>query len=305
MDKLVSGSRLRGDPREVMNANCHPEFDAMIAIYEPIYLPDQSLSEPSFRPLKLENNNRSEWREFNILVDMYRRGMHRGQSFTGLMSPKFRLKTKVTGSQFIDFVQDNVSADVCFINPFAHHAYISFNVWTQGEVFHPGLAQRAQQLLDASGLDWKITDVPRHGPATLCYCNFWVGTEHFWDDYVGGILVPIAEFLENNPDHPVSLSVHTATRHHLGPAPFLPFIVERLFSSFLSLAPREIISKAYPMDPFQSCKYEFHQEVVAHCKSEVDAADNVGAFPDSLKNNMALLCKLWRLFSALSAWEPQ
>jgi hypothetical protein len=55
------------------NANCHPGFDAMIAIYEPIYLPDQSLSEPSFRPLKMENNNRSEWREFYILIDMYRR----------------------------------------------------------------------------------------------------------------------------------------------------------------------------------------------------------------------------------------
>jgi hypothetical protein len=167
----------------------------MIAIYEPIYFPGQSLADPAFRPLTVENSLHAEWREFYILVDMYRRGLHRQQSFTGLMSPKFRLKAKITGAEFIDFVRANADADVCFINPFPHLGYISYNVWMQGEVSHPGLGARAQELLDASGVDLRIAEVPRHGPATLCYCNFWVGTQQFWEDYVGGVLTPLAELL--------------------------------------------------------------------------------------------------------------
>jgi hypothetical protein len=86
----------------------------MIAIYEPLDMPGQSLNDPAFRPLMIENNDWAEWREFHILVDMYRRGLHRQQSFTGLMSPKFRLKTKITGIQFIEFVGADTDADVFF-----------------------------------------------------------------------------------------------------------------------------------------------------------------------------------------------
>jgi hypothetical protein len=278
------------------NAISHPGFDVMIAIYEPIYMPGQSLSEPAFQPLTIENSDRAEWREFYILVDMYRRGLHRQQLFTGLMSPKFRLKTKITGTQFIDFVRANADADVCFINPFAHLAYICFNVWMQGEASHPGLVLRAQELLDASGIDLRITDVPRHGPAVLCFCNFWVGTEKFWDDYVGGILIPIAEFLEKNPDHSTSRSV-LATARYTEPVPFLPFIVERLFSTFLSRPSRKIIARAYPPDPVRSCLNEFEKKIVAHRKEVIDAADRQDIFPDPLRRDMGFICELWQAYN--------
>lgn len=247
----------------------------MIAIYEPLYKPGQSLNEPAFHPLATENGTHAEWREFYILVDMYRRGLHRQQLFTRLMSPKFRLKTGITGFQFLDFVSTNSDADVCFVNAFAQLAYISFNVWMQGEAAHPGLTLRAQELLDASGIDLKIADVPRHGPAVLCYCNFWVGTEQFWDEYVGGILKPIAEFVERNPDHPTTQSVLEPTQH-TDPTPFLPFIVERLFSSFLSDPSRVITSKGYPLDPPQSCFNDFEKNIVANRKEEIDAAESPG-----------------------------
>lgn len=268
----------------------------MIAIYEPLYMPGQALNEPSFRPLTIENPIHAEWREFYILVDMYRRGLHRQQLFTGLMSPKFKLKTGITGSQFIDFVRENSDADVCFINPFAHLAYISFNVWMQGEAAHPGLIGRAQDLLDVSGVELRIADMPRHGPHLLCYGNFWVGTERFWNEYVGGILVPIAEFLEKNPDHSTSRSALDTTRH-TDPGPFLPFIVERLFSSFLSRPPRDIAVRGYPTDPLQSCFNEFEKDIVTYRKDEIDAADHEGIFSDRLKRDMAFICGLWQAYT--------
>ena len=267
----------------------------MIAIYEPIYLPGQTLSDPAFRPLRLEANY-PEWREFRIIVDMYRRGMHRLQRFTGLMSPKFGAKTGISGKLFIDFIGDNADADVCFINPFAYLSYISFNVWTQGEVYHPGLKKRAQDLLDSSRVDLEIENVARHGPQVLCYCNFWVGTERFWDDYVGGILLPIAEFLETHPESAIARAVFEQKTPPDFVA-FLPYIVERLFSSYLSRRGSTLICRDYPMDPVESCLTDFERRAVMEIRDEIDAADLVDNFPDELRAKMDTLCKSWRNFT--------
>jgi hypothetical protein len=265
----------------------------MIAIYEPLYLPGQSLTEPAFRPLRLESNAYADWREFRILVDMYKRGLHREQRYTGLFSPKFGLKTQVSGKDFIEFVHANADADVCFINPFAHLAYVAFNVWMNGEITHPDIVSRAQALFDVTGIGMRIADVPRHGPNLLCYCNFWVGTEQFWDDYVGGTLVPIAEFLDKHPNHPACLGVLEPTTHS-DPAPFLPFIVERLFSSFLSQPSCAFTIRGYPMDPERTSLTEFEREIVTYRRSEIDAADRSNFFPPTLIDNMACVCRLWR-----------
>ena len=93
-----------------------------------------------------------------------------------------------------------------------------------------------QALLHACGIGWNLEETPRHGPDTMCYSNFWIGGEGFWDDYVGGVLLPIAELLEEQPESDAARTVMTRTRY-LGvePTPFLPFVIERLFSTYLSL----------------------------------------------------------------------
>jgi hypothetical protein len=225
----------------------------VIAIYEPIYLLGQTLSDPAFKPLRLEANY-PEWREFRIIVDMYRRGMHRLQRFTGLMSPKFAAKTGISGKRFIDCIGENADADVCFINPFAYLSYISLNVWTQGEVYHPGLKKRAQDLLDSSDIDLEIENAARHGPRS----------ERFWDDYVGGILLLIAEFPET---YPQSAAGRAVLEQKTPPdfVAFLPYVIERLFSSYLSHRGSTIICRGYPLDAVERCLTGFERRLVAKC----------------------------------------
>ncbi|ABD89715.1 hypothetical protein [Rhodopseudomonas palustris] len=268
----------------------------MIAIYEPLYRPGQTLVEPAFKPLLITDNNRPEWREFAILVDMYRRGLHRQHRFTGLFSPKFGLKTGLSGAQFIDFVNANADAEVCFVNPFPQLAYISFNVWMQGENAHPGLVARAQALLDACGIAIRVAELPRHGPDLLCYCNFWVGTEQFWEDYVGGVLVPMAEFLEAHPEHPACRDV-LKTTVHIPPSPFLPFIVERLFSSYLSLTRSPPLARGFPTDPLQFCLNDFERRLVIHNRDRIDSADQTGVFSDEVKKDMRFASEVWQDFT--------
>lgn len=270
-------------------------MNTSVAIFEPIYARDQVQVEKSFLPLVVRDNSQAGWREFKLFVDMYRSGEHRRHGYTGIFSPKFSLKSKITGSDFVRFVRSQTEADVCFINPFPQIAYWSFNVWMQGEHAHPGLADAAQSLLDACELDLDIKRAPRHGPGLLAYSNFWVGSERFWEEYVGGVLVRIAEFLEQNPGHAVTRKVMEDTTH-TDPAPFLPFIVERLFSTYISQRP-ELTIGAYRHkdDSLQDyCVNEYERRLVARMKLQIDEADATGKFEPTLIQHMDIACELWQ-----------
>lgn len=252
----------------------------MIRIYEPLYRPGQQQQEPLFSPLPLKNNDFA-WREFRIYVDMYRQQLHRGTGHCGMFSPKFALKSHIPTQAFLDFCTAHASANVCFFNPFPQIRYVAYNVWNQGEPWHPGLEAAAQSLLDAVGLGWRIDQIPRQGQSHLAYSNFWVADEAFWDAYVGGVLVPIADFLEREPEHPAARAVSQQT-YHTDAASYLPFIIERLFSTFLSVTPH-FKCEVYPIDdvlPYCICPSE--QELVLQMKPAVDAADRSGVFSADL-----------------------
>jgi hypothetical protein len=262
----------------------------MISIYEPLYAKGQELTEPAFKPLVLSDNSQADWREFRIMVDFYRRGDHRS-GMTGIFSPKFGLKTKIAASDFLEFCEKHPEAEVCLINPFPQIAFYSFNVWTQGEANHPGLTERAQNLLRAAGVDLDIPSLGRNSSKTLCYSNFWVGTPAFWNLYVGGVLEPIARFLETFPDSSISRSVMESTWHTDG-APFLPFIIERLFSSFLSSRPDISVAAFDLPDAAEYCLTDFERELTIGMRPIVDAADSLLVFPPELRHIQEMLCRL-------------
>ncbi|MFM0068992.1 hypothetical protein [Paraburkholderia aspalathi] len=264
----------------------------MPTIYEPLYLEGQEPTEPAFSPLIIRDNSSAAWREFRILVDFYRRGAHYGPDQVGILSPKFGLKTKVAAEQFIAFCNSNTMADVCLINPFPQIAYYSYNVWMQGEINHPGLTERAQGLLTECGIGWDLSGVQRHDARVLCYSNFWVGSENFWERYVGGVLNKIALHIERNPDRAAVAAVMGDT-WHTDAAPFLPFIVERLFSTFLSLE-SSISVAAYPLPDVASyCLTDYECEMVTSLAPIIDAADAIGSFAPELVRIQRLMCSLY------------
>jgi hypothetical protein len=267
-----------------------------IAAYEPLYRAGQTLVEQEFRPLTVADNSEA-WREFRILIDFYRRGDHKTDGFSGIISPKFRQKTGIAGGDFVRFVLDNCGADVCIVNPYPGTKYLSYNVWMHGEAFHPGLTARAQALIDRSGLDWDLSAAPRNDEQTLCYSNFWVAKQEFWDAYVGGTLDPIARFLENNPDDSVARDVVDPTEHYAN-APFLPFIVERLFSTFLALNPQ--IDVAHHTSPYTRimdlCDTEFEREIVREMMPVIDDCDAACYFPEEVIRMQKLHTSLFKKF---------
>lgn len=271
-----------------------------VDIYEPLWKAGQTLRESAFLPLTLPDNRYAAWREFRILIDFFRRGAHRGAEMTGIFSPKFRLKSGITGTQFLDFARRQHGADVCFINVFPTLPYTSYNVWMQGEAAHPGLTERAQRLLAAAGFDWDLSKTPRHHQGNLCYGNFWVATPAFWDAYVGGVLDPLARFLESCPQTVEARAVLEPTTYVVS-APFLPFIVERLFSTFVSMHPEWHLA-AYPLDGGIETRYrtQFGREMVEYLRERIDAADAEGGhFPAELIQTQELFSKLSEMYHRL------
>lgn len=250
------------------------ETPNMIAIYEPLYKPDQAIVEHFFLPIDFRENTRPSWREFHLYVEMYRRGLHQKHLMTGLFSPKFRLKTRMSGERFLDFVRSHQSFDVCFVNPFPQLAVISRNVWMEGELAHPGMLERAQNLLDACGFSIDLSATPRQASDVLCYSNFWVGTAGFWEKYVGGLLIPIANFICKNSDQEVVRALFDDTEH-TSESPFLPFIIERLFSTFLSFNP-DIHCAALELDPEEMALNEMELELVRYNKRVIPELSGEG-----------------------------
>lgn len=219
-----------------------------VTIFEILYENNQTaVSNSGFTPYKV-NNYQPEWRELRHIIDFYRAGQHLNFNAVGLFSPKFNMKTKISGLDFMEFCNENKSADVVFINPFPQIEYIYYNVWEQGETCHPGLIMIANKLLAATGFNINVSNLKRQTKNELLFSNFWVGTPKFWELYVGGLLNPIARFLENEADKQLIDEINQKTQH-TSDCGFLPFISERLFSTFISLHP-EIKSENLPLKNF-------------------------------------------------------
>lgn len=266
-----------------------------VIAYEPLYLVGQSLSDDIMTPLDWQKNPLPTWREFALYVHVFREQKHKHAEMTGILSPKFKLKTGVAPKNFLDFVRANISTDVVYINPFPQIPYFSYNVWMQGEVAHPGLTQCGQDLIQAAGLPWRLSELQRQKHDVVCFSNFWLGSQEFWEGYVGGVLQPIASYLETNPNSAISRAVLQPTLH-TDPAPYLPFIIERLFSSYLSAMPE--ISRAEwcftPDEVMERCVNQYERNLVESMRMRVHEADKSDVFPVGIKAEMQLMCELWQ-----------
>jgi hypothetical protein len=272
-----------------------PVEPSRTVIYECLYQEHQEPTASVLRPLFIPND-RPDWRELQAFIKIHRNGDWKLNRFTGIFSPKFAQKSQISAEEFIRFSAENSAADVCLINPFPHLRYWSYNVWMQGEFAHPGLLERSQNLLSAVGIPWDLKTVPRHSAATLAYGNFWVASGDFWQSYVGEILEPIAQFLLTNEDHPAAKDILTGTRHTTE-SPFLPFMIERLFSTFISLDTRwKIASYSHTAKEVESlfCKNEFERLLIRAMRPEVDAADESGQFSPALIEKMHTMCGLFQ-----------
>ena len=215
--------------------------------------------DPAFLKYDCRKNPEPDKREIAHMVRFYEEGIWKqeGTKYFGLLSPKFSSKAKISGKSFIHWINSNPGYDVYFINPFPQLSYWNFNVWTQGEFWHPGLKDLANSLFKSAGYTFQIEDLPRNTSKTALYSNYWVGNEKFWDSYMKFVKKTI-QAIDNLSDSDKRILFEFTP--HYTPATFFPFIFERLFSTFLMLE-KNILVLPYSHG---------HEEILSRCNNDME-----------------------------------
>lgn len=206
-------------------------------IYQSYYKEEQkNLLNSEFTAFDNTSNKRPDLMEYYIFNVGYKKASSEKLSHWGFVSWKWDQKCRVKPQKFIDFVDQNPNQDVYLINWTPYYESINWNIWTHGELCHPGLFSVAAKCLEETGYDSKILNciMPRN---IWCFSSYFVASKKFWSEYLS-FLKKFTNNIDNNPQLKQLIDQKTVhidqslinTNHS-----FFPFIVERMFSTFLLL----------------------------------------------------------------------
>lgn len=193
-------------------------------------------------PFDAKQNIAPDQREYDLFKEIYSQRAENPSPW-GLVSWKFEHKSLVTINAFLEFAAEKFEEghDCVFINPMIGNEALYLNVWEQGaDAGHKGLKEIAQFL---SGKISEKIFLPMNS-SKFAFCNYFLGTPSFWDAYFAFIDQAI-DLLESQ----VSLNSqighvynNSASYSKDITANMKPFVIERLFSSFLSASNMKVAS---------------------------------------------------------------
>lgn len=218
-----------------------------IKIYQSYYLKSQKQGlEPEFIPFDNTANEKPEHREYHIWKKLYEE--QDKNTFWGMVSPKFKSKTNITGKQFIDFIEANPGWDCYFVNPAIANESIFLNVWQQGEFYHPGITQLANELLQKSGYDDVDVNSIVMDSRIMMFSSFIVADSRFWDEMMR-LVNRIFEIAEEDSDFNYRMFTPGLADYKIDPTmSMFPFVVERLTSTIIALK------------DLKACPYRYHAD---------------------------------------------
>jgi hypothetical protein len=251
-------------------------------VYDDAVIP---LLDPSFVPVDGRRNAGTETREIGLFLRMFHSGLYRCAPLTGILSPQFNDKAKISGRELLEFIRRNPGYNVYFVNPFPQNAYYTYNVWYHGELSHPGLFALAEILFERAGYDTNVMYHRRDSHSTLLYSSYWVGDEDFWNGYMT-MITRLMETIDAMPRRLLERYYSMAEYRdwktsEIVEISFLPFIFERTFSTFLHMNPG-ILAKPYPFtrEDVLAHSYggDFESEIVRTFGDVVDEIDRRGEY---------------------------
>lgn len=222
-----------------------PLTNPSVRIYQTVLTEeDRRRIEPGFVPFDNIGNERPDWYEYWVFKMLFENGLHERATYTGLVSCKFRQKARITGEEFIRFVATNPGYDVYFVDPYQYNADAYPNVWAQGEVWHAGLMEIAQRILDKLGYGVQLRKLVNTS-ATSAYCNYWAGNARFWQEYMR-YTRPIFEYIETQANDEEKEMLNRSVYKSKAGITYKPFIMERMFSTLLAVRP-DLKANKYPV----------------------------------------------------------
>lgn len=225
-------------------------------------------------------NPMPELREWQAIEKIYREGLFADADHTGLLSPKFPVKTRVSYARALSFVADNPGHDVYFFDHGSHLRYYNFNIFERCENAFPGYGAKFIECFGQIGEDVDFASLGRSLPDNTVNGNFWIGNARFWREVIGDA-IRLIEAIRAWP---------AVWRYLCEPVifngrvyPYLPFVFER-FVSYWLMTRGGLSVKAYPYDRDELhalCVRPLERQFVAGFRDLFDAWDEAGRWsPD-------------------------
>jgi len=274
-----------------------------VSVYQIQYSDDVvGAFDPAFIKYDCRADPEPEKRETAHMLRFYDEGawVRHGAEHFGLVSPKFADKVRLGGTDVIDWMEANPGYDVYIINPYPQLSYWHYNVWTQGELLHPGVCALADALFAAAGHSIRVETLPRNTAASLLYSNYWVGNEAFWRVYMAFVRSIAAAADDLGADDREKLF---GPAPHNAPATYFAFVFERLFSTFLVLH-EGVAGLPYPYsreDVLGRCENDMERFIIGEWSAMIDAWDAAGRDDAEYRKLFANLEGMVRLYQAAAS----
>lgn len=153
-----------------------PEVRGYQIVYNEV---TRSQVDPEFEPLANDNAVRADWFEYWPIRQFFAKEQIDESAMYGFFSPKFRLKTGLSGAEMVAFVESAPDADVVLFSPFPEHGACFLNVFEQQQVFESGFLDVCQRFFRSLGDETEVTQMVHHAQSVV-FSNFFFAKPHFW-----------------------------------------------------------------------------------------------------------------------------
>lgn len=195
-----------------------------------------------FIPYNNLANEAPHLREYPMLKKLFFK--HRdSDAHWGLVSWRWKQKTHLNPTDFIEWIKDNPGYDVYHIDP-ALSDILYPNLWVQGDIWHPGILDFGNKLLPKMGIDVKLEEL-LYKSDDFSTSNFCIGNDKFWKEWF--LFLDYALTLSSQDDELYSFLYKQGQIHTGDWIPFFSFVVERLYSIFFMFN-RNVTMKKFPID---------------------------------------------------------
>ena len=242
------------------------------------------LLDSEFTAFDNTENSRPELREYHIFKLAEASNYTNDLDAWGFVSPLWKHKVRVYPKDFIAWIDSNPGYDVYHINYSRMQEAIAFNVWEQAEWYHKGISDVTKKVLSKMGIDVDFTQMPM-SKDTYCMCSYFVATKEFWKNYIA-FLDKFYDVANSSEELKSAVFGNSANYRKDTSIGYFPFIVERLFSTYLSVHKQNYKIAYYPYD------YSCYKKDIHNLSDLLDGIGSVKHF--SMQSGDEDLFEVWK-----------
>lgn len=233
--------------------------------------------DPAFVPLDNTDNARPDLQEWYLWNREFLRIAETGIEHWGFVSWRFKEKTNLTGAQVRAWIDANPGYDVYLINPAIINEAVFMNGWEQGDYYHPGLSDIANDFLTRAGYEDPAVKEIFMDRTRMGFATYVIGNRKFWEGYLTLTRRIFAE-ADKDADFKQAVFAEGAARYSRdGKLGMFPFLNERLVGTYMELEGLKVLPYVYD-DSTLADKYKPYWPQIkemSDLKVAINAADDI------------------------------